>query len=219
MCGRISQKLPIEDLESLGIECKEEFIVSYNISPSLSAMVIYKDGNRIELISMKWGLIPEWVKVENYRQNLFNARSEEASQKPSFKKAIEKSQFCLLPVDSFYEWKLIGKQKVPYRCIHQTDPILFLAGLFQKHSFHKKDFFSFTILTTKANDSIATLHNRMPIIIEKNQIYQYLEGSLAIESLSTETKLTFYEVSQNINGTIKNDSSLHIPVNNYPTLF
>src|SRR5438067_3607360 len=127
MCGRY---LLTDFSEVLG----ERFEVSdipggksprYNVSPTQVMPVIVRNGsNRVELMS--WGLIPSWSREP---QGFINARSETAAQKPSFRKAF-RSQRCIVPASSFFEWKNTPDGKVPYLVKVKGQQLFGMAGLY-----------------------------------------------------------------------------------------
>jgi len=176
MCGRYALDHHEDDLASLFEVETFPLEERYNIAPSQYVPVVRArpDGSR-ELDSMRWGLIPHWVKEpKEFKANLFNARAESAADKPSFRDAMRKGR-CLLPASGFYEWKQEGPRKQPY-FIRRTDGApLALAGLYAHWGRGEGALLSCTILTTDANGDVAALHDRMPLILERTDWSRWLD--------------------------------------------
>ena len=113
---------------------------------------------------MRWGLIPRWAKDAAIGHRLINARSETAHQKPSFRNALRYRR-CLIPANGFFEWKREGKGTQPYFIRRKDQEPLALAGLWEGWKGPDGLIESCTILTTAANDLIAQIHDRMPVIL------------------------------------------------------
>ena len=138
----------------------------YNIAPSQQVPVIVREesGNRLKV--MRWGLVPSWAKDPSMGQRMINARAETLSEKPSFKRLLGKRR-CLVPADGFYEWRKEGKRKVPvWVYLENKDPFAF-AGLWDLWKPPEgEELYSFTIITTAANERLRPIHDRMPVILE-----------------------------------------------------
>jgi len=135
-------------------------------------------GRRFE--RMKWGLVPFWADDASIGNRMINARAETLASRNAFKRPFT-GRRCLVPADGFYEWKKRddgGKQ--PYR-VHRADdrPIAF-AGLWDRWSpddagEDDPPLESFTIITTKPNDALADLHDRMPAILPRDAWATWLD--------------------------------------------
>lgn len=176
MCGRYTLYHHEDDLASLFGVKPYPLEERFNIAPSQLVPVVREreDGTR-ELDAMKWGLVPHWVKdVKEFKANLFNARSESAAEKPSFRDAMRSSR-CLLPASGFYEWKQEGGAKQPY-FIHRRDgDVMAFAGLYSFWGRGEGALLTCTILTTEANDDVRQLHDRMPVILEPSAWERWLD--------------------------------------------
>ena len=160
---------------------------------------------------LRWGLVPHWAKDLKFGSRTINARSETASEKPSFRSAMKK-QRCLVIADGFYEWQRIGKRKHPF-FIHRRDQGPFcMAGLWE--SWHDPatsspdaSVESCTIMTTAANELMSGLHDRMPVILEdEDSIDVWLNRDFArtaplVPLLQTREwpEFDFYAVSMAVN--------------------
>ncbi|MGR3317433.1 MAG: SOS response-associated peptidase [Candidatus Anammoxibacter sp.] len=117
--------------------------------------------------SYKWGLIPEWSKKEHASYNLINSRAETIAEKPSFKHAFYNNR-CLIPSSGFYEWKKTPDGKIPYYFKLKERKVFAFAGIYSAwQSPEGKAIKSCSILTTTPNDLIKDFHNRMPVILTK----------------------------------------------------
>ncbi|MGA3208626.1 MAG: SOS response-associated peptidase [Syntrophales bacterium] len=170
MCGRfalvsdaaaISEKFAVRD-------GSYDFKPNWNVTPGqYIPAVIHQDG-RNSLASFLWGLIPPWAKGLSMEHRLINARAETIDTKPSFRSAFSKRR-CLIIADGFYEWKKEGTKNPLYFHMRSKEPFG-LAGLYETWtSPDKKELKSCTIITTEANELIAPIHDRMPVIVPKKQ--------------------------------------------------
>lgn len=127
-------------------------------------VIVERDGKR-EAHAMRWGLIPFWAKDPSIGNKLVNARCETAAAKPSYREAFAKRR-GLIVVDSYYEWRKNPKgPKTPFR-IHRADGQPFtIAALWERWGQDDAEVESCTVLTTAANESMRSIHDRMPVII------------------------------------------------------
>ena len=129
MCGRYSFAASKEKTQKqLGIKVQGILQPNYNIAPTTMAYVIASD-KPTEIQRMVWGLIPYWSgDIAVGGGNLINARAEGISAKSSFRMPIRQRR-CLVLADSFYEWSVYGKQKLPHRIMLKDAAIMPLAGI------------------------------------------------------------------------------------------
>ncbi|HEX6900686.1 MAG TPA: SOS response-associated peptidase [Thermoanaerobaculia bacterium] len=179
MCGRYTLSTPSDDLALLfDISELMPLPPRYNLAPTQEAAVVRvtEPGAPRRLDLLKWGLIPYWAKEAAIGNRLINARSETVVEKASFKTSFKKKR-CLIPADGFYEWKKEGKLKQPY-LIHRKDgkPFAF-AGLWSswRDPERGQPVETFTILTTDANDLMRPLHDRMPVILDRENFDLWLD--------------------------------------------
>lgn len=164
MCGRIAYYSEQSELESfLETKINIDFSTSYNICPT-DKILILKDQSKLEVA--KWGLIPPWVK--DSKTILINARAETVASKPSFKEAFKKRR-CLVLANGFYEWKREkGSPPQPHFINSSNQPIMAFAGVFNEGT-GSEPLSNVSILTTEANKIMSTIHDRMPVILEKGE--------------------------------------------------
>ena len=178
MCGRFAQRKPIQDiLERFNILDPEEVLFEprYNIAPTqYSPVVIIENDQRI-LRLMKWGLVPFWSKDSKTGYKMINARSETLAQKTSFKRLLP-SRRCLIVTDGFYEWAKLAKGKAPMRFLLKGGEPFAFAGLWDR--WKKPDgneLRTYTIITTQANELLKPVHDRMPVILNREAEEKWLD--------------------------------------------
>ena len=159
---------------------------------SFPTMPVVTNHAPLKISFYRWGLIPHWIRDEksakNIRAKTLNARCETVAEKPSFRNNI--NQRCLILADGFFEWQHTKESKIPY-FIHLPKQELFaFAGLFSVWQDKTQGYQinTFTILTTKANQTMAKIHNkpkfsqepRMPVILQDDKFSDWLDPRLAI---------------------------------------
>ena len=174
MCGRFTLHHSIHEISKFyKINEISDFSSSYNIAPTQPVIGIHFDDKVQEKILNKyqWGLIPSWSKDDSYSSKMINARAETIQEKPSFKNIFKKKR-CLIVADGFYEWSKItnGKNviKQPYYFQFNKGELFTFAGLYDEWERDTGYIRSCTIITTEANDLMKEIHDRMPVIIDKN---------------------------------------------------
>ncbi|MDR4498716.1 MAG: SOS response-associated peptidase [Candidatus Scalindua sp.] len=99
----------------------------YNIAPSQHTPVLYLNREKERVLEMmKWGLVPFWAKDPKIGNRMINARAETLDTKPSFRHILKTGR-CLVPASGFYEWKKVGKSKVPYYVKLEKREVFFLC--------------------------------------------------------------------------------------------
>jgi len=139
----------------------------YNIAPTSQVLIIRQN----EAAMVRWGLVPRWAKDPAIGVKMKNARAESVADKPSFREAYRKRR-CLVPANGFYEWKPEGGRKQPYY-IHPSGGALFaFAGLWEQWN----DLQTCTVITTDANEKMAQVADRMPVIVSPAEYSTWLDG-------------------------------------------
>ncbi|MDH3284290.1 MAG: SOS response-associated peptidase [Acidobacteriota bacterium] len=223
MCGRFTLTSPASVLASLfEIEPPAGLAPRYNIAPSQDVLAVRRTDEEQgrEAALVRWGLIPGWAKDPSIGNRLINARSETAAEKPSFRAAMRRRR-CLIPADGFYEWAALeGSAKRPYLIRLSSGEPFALAGLWERwQPDDAEPVESCTILTTTANESLARLHGRMPVIIEPAEYDRWLlargrDGPLPSDLLVPfpADRMTFHEVSRVVNSPRNDDPSCIEPI-------
>lgn len=207
MCGRFTLITTLEYLISefdIQLAFDEDlFATSYNIAPTQPIVSIINDGTNNRMGHLKWGLIPTW------------AKDETVDEKPSFKRSFYQRR-CIIPMDSFYEWKRDGKAKIPMRIKMKDDSLFGVAGLWETwKASNGTAIHTCTILTTEPNELMADIHDRMPVILPKEMRSVWLNPAVKdkeeLKSLLVPYKsddMTAYEVSDKVNSPRNNTVDL-----------
>jgi putative SOS response-associated peptidase YedK len=185
MCGRfalVSDEAAISERFAVR-ERSYDFRPNWNVTPGqYIPSVIHRDGRNV-LASFLWGLIPSWAKDPSIGSKLINARAETIDSKPSFRSAFSKRR-CLIVADGFYEWKKEGARKIPFYYHLKSKEPFGLAGLYETWtSPDKKEIQSCTIITTEANKLIASIHDRMPVIVPKKGEHVWISDRTEDEAM------------------------------------
>ena len=221
MCGRFYLDADHDELIAhFGLKEAPPSTARFNIAPSqvIAAVRIGESGR--ELVMLHWGLIPFWAKEEKIAFSTINARAETASTKPAFREAF-KHRRCLIPASGFFEWKAQEDGKQPY-CIRGKDgELLALAGLWEHWVDNQSGevIESCTILVTDANETVRSIHDRMPVVIDTADYDTWLNPSIEdpvvlsplLRPWPTE-RTTLFAVSQHVNSPRNGDPDCIAPL-------
>jgi putative SOS response-associated peptidase YedK len=139
----------------------------FNIAPTQALPVIVRNSPN-SMALMQWGLIPSWSKEPQVSYSTINARAENLLKSSVYKKPFQR-QRCLVPASGFYEWQQTSAGKQPYYLHLQDTDVFAFAGLYDIwRDKHGHELYSYTIITTKPNDLVAPIHNRMPAILRRD---------------------------------------------------
>jgi putative SOS response-associated peptidase YedK len=183
MCGRFVAASTPDDIASyFEAEPPEAALEpNHNVAPTHDVYAVMSDGGVRRVEAFHWGLVPHWAKDPKVGSRMINARAETLAEKSAFKSAFTKRR-VLVPADGFYEWKrppagAPKKNKQPY-FIHRADgePLAF-AGLWAvwRGSDDGDTLRSTTIITTEANEDMAPLHDRMPVVLPRSAWDEWLD--------------------------------------------
>ena len=209
MCGRFSLKTKAESLaEWFQVPVLPFIEPRYNIHPASQVLVVRQlpDLPARELVPLRWGLIPSWAKDAAAGDRLANARAESAASKASFRDSFRKRR-CLVPADGFYEWKRVERGKEPYYIsLREGQPFAF-AGLWDRwHIAGGQPIESCTILTTRPNDLLRPIHDRMPVIVDRANYAAWLDPQFheprTLEPILApypSEQMTAYQVTRRVN--------------------
>ena len=162
MCGRFTLKTPERvKFDALNTYDPDDLVPRYNIAPSQSVLTILERNSEREATFLRWGLIPFWSKEP---KGFINARAETLEQKPAFSESFQKRR-CLIPADGFYEWERNGKISQPYYFQMKDQAPFAFAGIWDRWKSEGSWITSCAIVTTTANELLAQIHHRMPVII------------------------------------------------------
>lgn len=177
MCGRYSLiTLPDDVAEAIGAELSILFDPRYDVRPGSTAPVVVQTERGRSIQGFRWGLVPSWAKEEKIGYRMINARSETVREKPSFRSLFPRRR-CLVPADGFYEWVGPKGAKERHWIFTEDRSLFFMAGLWDRWRPEGRDdasLFTFTILTTDANELVSPIHDRMPVILSEEDRERWL---------------------------------------------
>ncbi|MEV0596529.1 SOS response-associated peptidase [Nonomuraea cavernae] len=223
----------------------QELGPDYNVAPTKNVYAVLsrvpKEADRAvrQLRIVKWGLVPAWAKDPSIGSRMINARIETVAEKPAYRQAFAKRR-CLLPADGYFEWMPMaaegsgkqgnsgkqGKKKQPY-FIHPADGgVLAMAGLYEfwKDPSRADDdplkwLVTCTVITTDAEDDLGRIHDRMPMMIERERWAEWLDPKLTDTEEASELlvpadpgRLTAVAVSTDVNNVRNNGPDLIKPI-------
>ncbi len=218
MCGRYLMTSPVEAIRQM-FRFKEQLNIApnYNVAPTHEMPIVRMaaGGEDHELVKARWGLIPHWAKDTKSAYSTINARSETAASKPAFRDAF-KRRHALIPADAFYEWRRKGKDKEPYLIRLKGGGLFAFAGLWSTwRSPEGEDITSYTIMTTEPNALLATIHNRMPVILARDDHERWLANERDSADLLRPypaNDMEAYPVDKRVGNVRNNDAALIEPL-------
>jgi len=177
MCGRFDVHSAIDiitkifQIDIVNIDLKP----GYNVAPSQAIGIVINNGSQNLLISSRRGFLPFWAKEKKTEYSMINARAQTVASNRSYKDAFVNHR-CLIPADGFYEWLKQDKIKIPYYTRLKSKIPMGLAGLYNTwKSPEGEEVPSCTIITTDANSLMAPIHNRMPVILHKDDFRLWMD--------------------------------------------
>ena len=168
MCGRFTLTTSSSTLARFfGLPWVPDLTPRYNIAPTQPVPTLFVLTGDREFRFMRWGLVPSWAKDLHIGNRMINARAESVAEKPAFRAALRQRR-CIVMADGFYEWDHKTQPKQPYRIGNRDETPIGFAGLWEQWQPPQggKVMESCTIITTEANELVAKLHDRMPVILE-----------------------------------------------------
>lgn len=228
MCGRYRLARKKEILaEYFGVENDVDWSPRYNVAPGQNAAIVRQDATRpVRSFSlMRWGLVPFWAKDAKAGYKMINARAETIAEKPAFREPLQ-SRRCLIPTDGFYEWAKKGKEKSPFCFTLVDDSVFAFAGIWDRWRNPERELVeTCTIITTSANALFSGIHDRMPVILERENYDLWLDpGFRKVEPLldllvpSRADSMRQYRVSTRVNS-VQNDDPACAEEYSPPMLF
>ena len=191
VCGRFLSTATAASIAEL-FDAEEPDIdlgLNYNVAPTQDVYAVLERPDHVRVVrSLRWGLVPVWAKDPSIGSRLINARSETAAEKPAFRDSLKRRR-CIVPMSGFYEWKPGESTHSPGRPAKQVkQPVLIersdgellaVAGLWSAWADPAAEprvwQHTCTVLTTAANETMAPIHDRMPVILEREQWEAWLD--------------------------------------------
>lgn len=248
----------VEEFEVLDPRFERVIEPSWNVAPTDGVYAVMERTPRTDddpdrhgepvrqLRALRWGLIPSWAKDAKVGSRMINARIETAAEKPAFRKAFA-SRRCILPADGYYEWYVLDAPpgqargrtarpaKQPFFIRPDDGSTLAMAGLYEiwrdpTKAEDAEDRFRWTctVLTTEATDDLGRIHDRMPLLVDREVRHAWLDPRTAPGDVpgllrpAQQGGLTAYPVSTAV-GNVRNDGPelvvpLHLAVDDQETL-
>lgn len=180
MCGRyqiVTDAKALYEAFQVEAELDAAQLARYNVAPATEQLVILSEAGQRAARWHRWGLIPHWAKDKSIGYKTINARGESVAEKPAFRAAFRQRR-CLVPATGFYEWKVLAGGKQPYLIRLKSGALFAFAGLWESWSGPEGELRSFTIVTTAPNALMTRIHERMPVIIPREQYARWLDPEL-----------------------------------------
>ena len=190
MCGRYVRKTGALEIAHAfsAVDSGQHLALNFNISPTSDVFALRANGGEVRLDVMSWGLVPSWAKDVSRAASLINARSESVAEKPSFRNLISRHR-CVMPMNAYYEWKPMkvagNAMKQPFAFFpgkdsaYDHDSHFAVASLWSTwRDGEGSELTTCVALTTEANDRVSQVHNRMPVLLTKDGVAQWLSDDV-----------------------------------------
>jgi putative SOS response-associated peptidase YedK len=178
MCGRYMLTTPVDALRQMFLFSERPNLAPrYNIAPTQDVPIVRRtrDGGARELIMVRWGLVPYWADDPKIGNRLINARAETVMRTAAFREAYQRRR-CLVPADGFFEWQKIGRTRQPLLVRRKDQAPFAFAGLWERSPQPGGGVLrSSTIITCPANQLVAPVHDRMPVILAPEDFERWLD--------------------------------------------
>ncbi|MCS6798422.1 MAG: SOS response-associated peptidase [Myxococcota bacterium] len=184
MCGRYTIAIDARRIAAeLGLESVPVMRPRWNVAPTQDAPVVL-DASPRELSLLRWGLLPPWAREPT--EGFINARAETVAEKPAFRTALRRHR-CLVLADGFYEWRRDGPRKRPHHIRRPDGGLMTFAGLWStwQPPGGGPPLRTFAIVTTEASATVRAIHERMPLVLERDERAAWLDRSASLEQLRT----------------------------------
>jgi len=242
MCGRYaSSRRPedlVEEFDVVETRIAGPLESNYNVAPTDEVYAVLERPPRDagegepatrQLRSVRWGLVPSWAKDPGIGSRMINARMETVAEKPAYQRAFQRRR-CLLPADGYYEWYVTDERdakgkprKQPFFIRPADHGVLAMAGLYELWPDPTKAeddpsrwLWSCTVITTEAEDSLGRIHDRMPLMVERDRWAEWLDptrpGSTDLLVPAAPGRLEAYPVSRLVSNVRNNGPELVEPL-------
>ncbi len=178
MCGRFTQERATSELAEIfsAADLADDAGGRYNVAPTDDGVVVVQRDDRRAIVRYRWGLVPHWSSDARSAARMINARAETVARSTAFAEAFRRRR-CIVPADSFYEWRREGSARLPFRVVRIDAAPLPLAGLWAgwRDPECGEVRRTFTIVTSAPNRTVASLHDRMPVILRPEDWGRWLD--------------------------------------------
>ena len=217
MCGRFAFYSPAEATAALfGVTGALPVEPRFNIAPTQYVAAIRDSSDRRrELVMLRWGLVPFWAKEPSIGNRMINARAETVAEKPAYRAAYRHRR-CLVLADGYYEWHRDGETKTPWFISLASEEPFALAALWEQWNDKASgdELQTTTLLTTDANEFMAPLHHRMPVVLTPDTANTWLAGGDRLLETWVSPKLRAGPVDRRVNNARNEGDELIEPTGN-----
>ena len=227
---RKTTALEISEIFSVSLDT-DELPISFNVAPTSRVLGIVNSIGGPSVVSFSWGLVPRWAPDVSRAASLINARIETVAEKPSFRDLVAQHR-CVLPMDGYFEWKeqlrhdAMKPIKQPYyfsarsHSRYSQQGVLAVAGLWTAWKDPNQSGGQFVhtavALTTDANDMVSQVHHRMPVLLDRSGVANWLDekniNPLAQIQVVDNDALVVCAVSTKVNSSRNYGSDLIEPI-------
>ena len=207
MCGRYYNFISKDEMSHYkNYEIIEKY-KNYNITPESNIVAIFNN----ELFKVKWGFFPSWLKEMKNSKPLINARAESILEKKTFKTPFLKRR-CLIPMSGWYEWSLNNNNKIPYAFYNNSHNPLYIGAIFNNRSDGTTEI---CIITKSANNDLQSIHERMPLVVDKELFSDWFnyenDPEILKENIINQkvSDIKFHKVDVAVNNPKNNNSELY----------
>ena len=219
MCGRYLLTTPVDALGQLfRFTERPNLGPRYNIAPTQDVPIVRRtrEGDGRELLMARWGLVPYWADDVKIGNRLINARAETIERTPAFREAYQRRR-CLVPADGFFEWRKEGKTRQPLLIRRKDQEPFAFAGLWERWRQPDGQILrSCSVVTCPANELVAPVHDRMPVILDPGDFERWLDPEAAdgrtLLLPCPPDWLEAYEVSPRVNSPANDDLECIAPL-------
>ena len=220
MCGRYTLTSAPEAIRALFRYAEQpNFPPRFNVAPTQPIGIVRLSEGKRQFALVRWGLLPSWVKDPKDFSLLINARGESVLDKPAFRNAMKRRR-CLIPADGFYEWQAGGERKRPFYVRAKAGGPLAFAGLWETWTGpNGEELETAAIVTTRANRTLAPIHDRMPVILAPEAFDLWLNSAdvdattaAALIAPAPDNLLEAFEISTDVNRVANDNPKLIDPV-------
>ncbi|CAH0121621.1 hypothetical protein PAE9249_04153 [Paenibacillus sp. CECT 9249] len=191
MCRRFSLTADLEEIQQYFQIDKVmvHYKNRYNIAPTQEVSVVLSERGERCLDSYRWGFFPFWGR------DAINADFRSVEENPAYRKMVDR-QRCVIPCSGMYYWKEVGRKRYPVRVVMRSGNVFGIAGFYEVwRDTRKEEFRTFTILTTDPNPLIREFDRRMPVILERDAMEEWLDTGIT-DKRHLHSLMKSYDVSQ-----------------------
>jgi len=219
MCGRYAVTSSPEAIRALFRYVDlPNFPPRYNIAPTQPIAIVRLEQGQRRFALVRWGFIPSWAKDPRMVSLMFNARGETVTDKPAYRAAMRRRR-CLIPADGFYEWRRVGPRSQPHYVRRKDGSSFAFAGIWETWTGpNGEELDTAAIITTRANNTLASIHERMPVVLPEDTYDRWLncdevdaETAAILIAPPPDDSLEAYEVSSAVNRAANDEARLIEP--------